>query len=205
MSFEDLASARAHTLQLVATLTQVQIDFSPRAGIWSIGEVLDHLLRAEHLYRTEIATLIALKRAGKRPYLQRSFADVNVRPAFLPRAFLPLLEIPFSLMSAFMPDVLIDTLTENPLVPVRNPDAATPEARRSAEQLRGELAKSIEDTRLLLAMNADIDMRELVSSHPFTGSSNVPRILRFLAMHERRHHGQINRLRSDPSFPRAFR
>jgi uncharacterized damage-inducible protein DinB len=204
MSFEDLASARAHTLQLVGTLTQVQVDFSPRPGIWSIGEVLDHLLRAEHLYRTEIGTLIDLKRAGRRPYLQRSFADVNVRPAFLPEAFLPLLEVPFSVMSALIPDVVVDTLTEIPFVPVRNPDVATPKARRSADELRGELAKSVDDTRLLLAMNADIDMRELVSSHPFTGSSNVPRILRFLAMHERRHHGQINRLRSDRNFPRAF-
>ena len=51
MSFDDLASARAQTLSLVATLTQRQVDFSPRAGSWSIGEVLDHLLRAEDNYR----------------------------------------------------------------------------------------------------------------------------------------------------------
>ncbi len=204
MSFDDLASARAQTLWLVATLTQPQVDFSPRPDSWSIGEVLDHLLRAEDLYRSEIHHLIDLKRTGRQPYVRRTFADVNVRPAFLPRPLLPLLDIPFSMMSAFMPDALIDTLTQIPIVPVRNPDVATPRARRNVSELRGDLAQSIDETRLLLEGNADIDMRQLVSSHPFTGTSNVPRILRFLAMHERRHHTQVNRVRSEPKFPRAF-
>jgi uncharacterized damage-inducible protein DinB len=204
MSFADLASARADTLRLVATLTQVQVDFSPRPGSWSIGEVLDHLLRAEGLYRDEIHRLIELKRAGRKPYLHRSFSDVNVRPAFLPAAFMPLLEIPFSVMSAFIPDVVVDAMTEIPFVAVKNPDAATPQARRGAPELQGELAKSIDDTRQLLERNADLDMTELVFSHPFTGFSNVPRVLRFLAMHERRHQGQIARVKSAPNFPRAF-
>lgn len=204
MSLGDLAAARAQTLRLVAVLTQPQIDFSPRQGSWSIGEVLDHLLRSEHLYRSDIQTLIDLKRAGREPYLRHSFADVNVGPAFLPRPFLPLLELPLTMMSAFIPDILVDALTEFPLVPVRNPDIATPRAGRDAAELRGALAQSIDATRVLLGANQDLDLRQLVSSHPFTGSSNVPRILRFLAMHERRHHGQITRVLSHPHVPRAF-
>ena len=129
---------------------------------------------------------------------------MNVGPAFLPRPFLPLLEIPFTMISAFMPDVIVDTLTVMPLLPVRNPDIATPQANRNAAELTGELATSIDDTRLLLEANGDIDFRELISQHPFTGYSNVPRILRFLAMHERRHHNQIARVKAEPNFPRAF-
>ncbi len=204
MSFDDLDSARAQTLSLVATITQHQMDFSPRPGSWSIGEVLDHLLRAEDLYRTEIGYLIALKRAGQQPYIRRTFSDVNVGPAFVPRPLLPLLEIPFSVMSAITPDVVVDALTEFPLVPVRNPDVAAPRAHRDAIELRGELGKSIDDTRRLLEANRDLDFRELVSQHPFTGFSNVPRILRFVAMHERRHHNQINRVKANPNYPRAF-
>jgi uncharacterized damage-inducible protein DinB len=204
MSFDDLASARAQTLRLVGMLTQRQVDFSPRPGSWSIGEVSDHLLRAEDLYRSEIQRLIELKRAGRPPYIRRSFSDVNVRPAFLPGALLPLLDIPFTLISAFLPDVVVDTLTVTPLVPVRNPDLATPQPNRNAGELRSELTESIDDTWRLLDANRDIDFRELVSQHPFTGYSNVPRILRFLAMHERRHHNQINRVKADPNYPRAF-
>lgn len=204
MSFGDLAAARAHTLRLVAPLTQQQVNFSARQGSWSIGEVMDHLLRAEALYRSEIRALIDLKRAGREPYLRRTFKDVNVGPAFLPRPFLPLLDMPLSMMSLFIPDAVVDVLTEFPLVPVRNPDVATPTAGREVAELRGALAKSIDDTRVLLEANRDLDLGQLVSHHPFTGSSNVPRILRFLAMHERRHHGQITRVLSHPNFPRAF-
>ncbi|OFW18776.1 MAG: hypothetical protein A3H97_04370 [Acidobacteria bacterium RIFCSPLOWO2_02_FULL_65_29] len=204
MSLGDLAAARAQTLRLVAVLTQPQVDFSPRQASWSIGEVLDHLLRAEYLYRSDIRTLIELKRAGRRPYLRRTFADVNVGPAFLPRPFLPMLEMPMTLMSAFIPDIIVDVLTEFPLVPIRNPDVATPQAGREAAELRGALAQSIGDTRELLEANRDLDLSQLVSEHPLTGSSNVPRILRFLAMHERRHHGQITRVLGHHLFPRAF-
>ena len=204
MSLGDLAAARAQTLRLVGVLTQPQVDFSPHQGTWSIGEVLDHLLRAEHMYRSEIKALIDLKRAGREPYLRRTFADVNVGPAFLPRPFLPLIEIPMTLMSAFMPDMVVDALTEHALVPVRNPDIATPQARRDVGELRGALASSVDETRLLLEANQDLDLSQLVTSHPMTGSSNVPRILRFLAMHERRHHSQITRVLSHPVFPRAF-
>lgn len=106
------------------------------------------------------------------------------------------------MMSAVVPDALVDAMTEFPVLPVRNPDVATPRAGCSGAELRGELAKSIDDTRQLLEANRDLDFRQLVSHHPFTGSSNVPRILRFTAMHERRHHGQIGRVMADPQFPR---
>ena len=44
------ATARAATVRLVAPLNQAQLDFSPQAGTWSIGEILDHLLLVEALY-----------------------------------------------------------------------------------------------------------------------------------------------------------
>ena len=50
----------------VAALTQPQLDFSPRTGRWSIGEVLDHLLLVEAAYRSEIAQLVELQRSGRR-------------------------------------------------------------------------------------------------------------------------------------------
>lgn len=200
-SLSDLASARARTLHLVASLSQPQLDFAPQAGKWSVGEVLDHLLLAEALYRGEIAQLIELKRAGRRPYIRRSFDDINVSPLGLPDMVLPWLSLPLTVMNTFMPAFVRDLLTEYPILPARNPDRATPRPRRAAAELRAELLASQTDTRRLLSANADLDVREMILEHPLTGASNVPAILGFLARHESRHQVQIRRVKSHPRFP----
>lgn len=196
------ATARAATLRMVASLNQAQLDFAPQAGTWSIAEVLDHLLLAEALYREEIARLIEMKRAGQRPYLSRSFADINVSPLYLPDMVLPWLVMPLTIMNAFMPAFVRDLATEYAVIPTRNPDRATPRARRPAADLRADLLTSHAYMRELLSVNADLNFREMVSEHPLTGASNVPAILAFLARHERRHQTQIARLKAHPRFPR---
>lgn len=198
----DLIAARGATERLVAPFSQAQFDFTPRAGAWSIGEVVDHLLRSEDLYRAEIQRLIELKRAGRRPYLRRTFADIDVGPAFIPRGLLPWLETPFTLLSAIVPDRVRDVMTQFPIVPVRNPDLANPRRGRPVDELKAALADSIGQTHTLIVAHAELDYRELVSEHPLTGASNVPQIFRFLALHERRHHSQVERVQADPRFPR---
>jgi uncharacterized damage-inducible protein DinB len=194
-------AARASTLKLVASLSQAQFDFSPQAGKWSVGEILDHLLLAEALYRNEIARLIALKRAGKRPYLSRSFADVNVSPLYLPDFVLSWLTLPLTVANLFVPAFVRDLATEYAVIPTRNPDWTTPRARRPAADLRNELRTSQAYLRELLSENADLDFSEMVMDHPLTGANNVPAMLAFLARHERRHQGQIARLKAYQRFP----
>ena len=197
----QLASARADTLRLVAPMTQPHMDFSPGPGHWSIGEVVDHLLLAEALYRGEIAELVELKRAGRRPYLKRSFADLNISPLRLPDVVLPWLALPFTVMNCFMPAIVREWATQYGGLPLRNPDRATPRPRRPGSELRSGLLSSLAETRALLTRNADLDFRKMISEHPMTGVSDVPHILRFLARHERRHQSQIGRVRADPRFP----
>ena len=198
-----LTAARAQTLAALAPLSQAQLDFSPAARRWSIGEVADHLRLAEGLYRDEIGRLIALARAGERPYLKRSFADINVSPFYLPTPVLSMLEVPFGFMSRVIPDQVRSFVTEFPLLPTRNPGLATPRPGRPAAALRADLARSIADTRALVAESSDLDLTTMISEHPLTGASNVPAILRFLSEHERRHQGQMEKVRSDSGFPRA--
>jgi hypothetical protein len=91
----DLALFRAtrnRTLELSDGLTQAQVDFEPGPGQWSVGEVLDHLLRAEALNCREISALIDMTKSGRKPYLKRTFADMNVSMAFIPKSLLPSLE-----------------------------------------------------------------------------------------------------------------
>ena len=197
----DLDAVRARTLGLAASLSQRQLDFSPKPGRWSIGEVLDHVLLSQKLYHGEIAELIALKRAGRRPYLRRTFRDINTAPLYLPNAVLPWLDLPLTLVNRVAPDAVRDLMTAYAVVPSRNPDRGTPRPRRAGTDLRSDLLSSLASLRELLAANADLDFRELVLEYPLTGVSHVPRMLVFLAQHERRHQGQIDAIRRDRKFP----
>ena len=202
-NLNGFGSARARTLRTVASLTQAQLDFSVRAGQWSIGEVLDHLLLVEALYRGEIVQLVELKRAGRPAYLKRSFTHMNGSPFYLPDVVLSWLDVPLGIVNRFIPDAVRDLVTEYPIVPVRNPDGATPRPRRPGPDLRGELVSSLAETRALITANADLDYSQMVSEHPLLGANDVGRMLAFLARHERRHDKQIDRVRTDRRFPRA--
>jgi hypothetical protein len=156
---------------------------------------------AEGLYREEIVRLVELARAGRRPYLRRTFDDINVSPLFLSEAVLPWLDLPFTLANRVVPAALRDLMTRFPVVPFRNPDSGAPRPRRPGVELRSELLSSLDGLRALLAANVDLDFREMVLEHPLIGVNHVPRVLAFLAQHERRHHRQIDGIRSERKFP----
>jgi len=199
----ELAAARAKTSAILAPLSQTQLDFSPGPRRWSIGEIADHLMLAEALYREEIARLVGLARAGRRAYLKHSFAEINVAPLYLPTAVLSAFEVPLSIMGRFVPGAVVNFMTEIPLIPTRNPDRTTPRAGRRSVELHADLARSVQQTRALIAANADLDFSRLVSEHPLTGANDVPAILAFLTLHERRHQGQMARVSADPRFPQG--
>jgi hypothetical protein len=198
----EFAAVRAATIEKIAMLSQAQLDFSPRPGRWSIGEIADHLRLSEELWRGEIARLVELARTRRPTYLRRSFADVNVSPQFVPDAVMSMLEVPLGILSRFMPDAVVGMMTELPILPMRNPDVATPRARRTSAELIAELNAAIDQTRHLIGTNAGLDFERMISTHPLMGSNTVPQMLRLLARHERRHHVQMDRVRSDSRFPR---
>ena len=79
-----------------------------------MGEVLDHLVRVESTYRSEIAELIRLAESGQKPVLKRSFKDIDVSVFHIPKALLPFLEIPFTISSRLMPRAAVLTPSANP-------------------------------------------------------------------------------------------
>ena len=190
-SLDEFAATRARTLEMVSGLTQDQFDSAPAQNRWSIGEVLDHMLRAERLNREQIAQLIQLKREGKSPELRLTFSDLNISVAGLPRSLLPLLEAPLTLMNMFVPDSLRNYLTRTRVVPFRNPDPATPHGGRPAAELRDDLNASLQATKMLFQNNPDLDYEEMFVQHPLLGRYDVPGLLRFMSAHEQRHQSQI--------------
>ena len=198
-----LHSAREATLRLCAGLTQPQADFSPGAGKWSAGEVLDHLLLAEKLYRGIFARLIQMRKAGQRPVIRIGFAELNTRIGYIPKPLLPLLEFPLTMMNLFIPTRVRETMTQFRILPVQNPDLSTPQKGKPVDELHAALAASFEETAALLRANPGLDYREMRYIHPLMGDNSVLQSLRIIALHERRHQGQIRDILRSRRFPKA--
>jgi hypothetical protein len=193
-SLEQFCTTRARTLELVQGLSQEQMDFSPAADEWSIGEILDHLRLNEHVFRTDVAALIDLAKAGKVPQIYRSFAEFNAAPAFIPLWALPFLEVPFTVMHMFIPNSLRESLVQSNLVSIRHPDITTPRQGRSADALRAELRASLQETEALFAANPTLDYDTMTRQHPLLGIQTVPQFLDLLVIEERLHQDQIVKL-----------
>src|SRR4029450_1922965 len=96
-------AVRSQTLAMIRDLSQQQLDYIPQPGQWSVEEQLDHLILAERVLRRDIAILIERAKAGQTPYLYRSFAEFNARPACIPQGVLPWLEAPLTVFSMIIP------------------------------------------------------------------------------------------------------
>ncbi len=196
---------RAKTLSMISTLSQEQMDFSPAARRWSVGEVADHLLLSEKLYRKDFADLIELAKSGRKPEVSRSSREINFSPAFLPKSFLPFLEVPFTIMNVFVPQSVREYVIRSRFIQGQNPDVATPQKSRLAADLCRELSEAVEQTAALLESNADLDYAHMIVRHPLMGSNNVLQLLRILCLHEQRHQDQITEICKSRSFPQAAR
>lgn len=189
---EQFRSARARTLAMVSGLSQAQIDYLPAPGKWSVGEQLDHLLLSDQITRRDIGELIELKKAGRKPFLYRSFADFDVTFFFVPKFMLPLVEAPFNILNVFVPNSVREFLLRYPLIPSRNANAAAPRKGRPIVELRDELSSSLRETEALFEANPHLNYREMIHRHPLLGTHNVPELLRILALHEERHQSQVS-------------
>ena len=190
-SLESFSQARADTLSLLQDLSQEHLNYKPSPGKWSIGEVMDHLFLAERFFSTQIQLLVQQQRSGQRPSLSLSFADLNVRPAFVPGFLLPLLEIPLTITNRFVPRPFLTLLLATPLGIARHPDAADPRADLPKEQLQMQLAEGLAETRAIFAQNQDVDFSKLRIRHPLLGDNSVIQLLGVMNAHERGHQKKI--------------
>ncbi|HEX9941228.1 MAG TPA: DinB family protein [Thermoanaerobaculia bacterium] len=200
---EAFRQAREDTFELVAPLSQEQLDYSPAPGKWSPGEVLDHLSKTDSMYRREIALLVDLARSGRRPYAKRRFADLDAAPAAVPKSWLRFLEVPFGLMSRLMPKSLGAAMAANRTIHFQHPEGATPRRGRPAAELNRDLRASFQALESLFADNPDLDWASMIHQHPLFGVNSVPEILDFITAHDRRHQAQIRDVLASPRFPRA--
>ena len=200
---ELLRVTRSRTLRLCAGMTQSQSDHSPGVGKWSAGEVLDHLLLAEKLYRDIYARLIQMQKAGQRPVVHIGFDEVNTSIAFIPKAMLPMLEIPFTMLNLFVPTKVREAMIQFRFLPAQNPDVAVPQKGKSIKELRRALLASYEETAALFDANPALDYRWMRYIHPLMGDNTVLDSLRVVSLHERRHQTQIEEILRSRQFPKV--
>jgi hypothetical protein len=194
-------STRAATMSLAAGLTETQAAFTPAPGKWSAGEVLDHILLAEKLYRDQFTQLIALARAGKKAEIARGFDDIDVSILFIPKAALPMMAIPFRIMNLFTPAPVREAMVRYRLAPAQAPKIAEPRKGRKVNALRQELGSSLRETISLFENSSGLDYRAMRASHPLMGTNNLLQLVRIMTMHEQRHQEQIRVIQRSPVFP----
>jgi len=203
---EELAQLRAirsRTLAMIQDLSQEQLDYVPQLGEWSVGEQVDHLILAEQVLRRDIAILIEQAKAGQTPYLYRSFAEFNARPAFIPECALSWLEAPLNVFNMFMPAGIREYIIRN--VPVRAlaPDVTLPRRGKTKAALYEELRAMLHETEALFAVNPSLDYNNMRHQHPLFGIQTVPQLVRTLWLHEQAHQDQIARILASPQFPKG--
>lgn len=200
---QQLRATREKTLALVADLSQVQSEFAPSSGKWSAGEVLDHLVKAERLYREKFVQLISLARDGKTPVLRVSFSEVNTSIGFIPKPLLSMMEMPLGMMNSLVPQCVRQTFVKYRLVPAQAPSIAEPVKARPLDELRADLRTAQQEMDALFTANSGMDFHAMRVIHPLMGDNNIPDLLHFIATHEQRHQNQIRDLLKLATFPRT--
>lgn len=202
-NLELLRVTRDSTLQICSGIGQMQSEFAPAPGKWSVGENLDHLLLAEKLYRGIFTRLIELQKSGQRPVITIGFDQLNTSLPLIPKPLLPMLEIPFTVFNLFVPTGVRNAMTQFRVFPVKNPDMSTPQWGKPIKELLQALALSYEETAALLRANPDLPYRDMRYRHPMMGDNNVLQSLQVIALHEQRHQSQIQEILRSNRFPKV--
>lgn len=188
----DFGAARERTLAMLDGLSEEEMARRPGPERWSAGELADHLLRTELLWRHEIEELVTLARAGRRPYLNRLLTDLPLPGVeLLPPRLLTLASVPLTFASAFVPNFFLESFLRWRTIPAQAPPSIAPRAGRPPETLRHELAEQREATEAVFRDHADLDFRRMVYHHPLLGLSDPIGLLRVITVHERRHQRQL--------------
>jgi len=193
--------AREATIGLTAGLTEQQSLWLPGPGKWSVGEVLDHILLAERLYRDRFTKLVELKKAGRKAELHSGFAEIDTSLLHIPKPVLPMLEMPFQMMNFFVPTAVREAMTRYRVIPAQAPSIATPRKGRPVNELCNELQSSVAQTEELFRNNPNLDYREMRMAHPLMGNNHVLRLLRIMTRHEQRHQEQIRSVQRMAAYP----
>lgn len=204
---EPLLAARRRTIELIDGLSQEDVDRRPEesskllgeAGMWSIGEILDHVLKVQLALGGEIEELFRLDKENQPTLVKRTCKDYDVAPVLVPKAAMPVLEVGFDLFNKVSKTVLPFSVRQRLLrtrsLPIKNPTNWMPEEGREINELRDELQNSMSKLEELLKGETKKPLEELILTHTVFGSYAVPELLGVLEVHETWHHKDLERMK----------
>lgn len=200
--FEDARETRRETLSLVEGLTQVQSEFRPEPDQWSVGELLDHLLKADAVVHREIEVAIAQRERGM-PFVYRGLADVDPSLPWILQPVLPFFEVPLGVTSSLVPPPLKRWLAGDRRLRARAPKLLEPRFGRPIDTLRRELADAYDDFEKQQEEHSEIDLSYLYYFNSVVGLRSLPGLYAFISGHEKRHQDQLREILDAESFPAA--
>lgn len=200
-ALEPLRSTRRETLRLVEGLSQAQVDFSPGPAKWSVGEILDHLIRVDLLFRDEYEELVRQGRNSGCAFRFRGLSETGLTLPLVPDALLPLFDLPAAVMGVVIPRPVRQIVLGNRSVPAQAPPPIQPRKGRAADDLRRDLRAAVERLEALLGENRNLRLDRLYYYNPLIGLTDLPGMTAFTASHESRHQEQLREILAQPGFP----
>ncbi|MFN0120479.1 MAG: DinB family protein [Blastocatellia bacterium] len=174
----DAANAdRAGLLAAAGNLSEAQLNYKPGADLWSIADILQHLAIVEEANGKLLARMLGKLTEAAGP------ADDTPDGSVLGETI-----------------ALLTTLQNLP--PIKAPERVAPIEHKPAVESLARLAASRENVTRLAAELSAYDLSAVSFPHPVAGPLNLYAWLLFTGVHERRHTGQISRIKAGAGFPR---
>jgi len=197
------SEVRTGTIRMAAGLSAEQAAFAPGRDSWSVGQILDHLILTEALYRTQMKRLLDLAKEGKRLNIELGLGEGDPQLPFIPRALMPFMAMPLTMMNMFVPHAMREAVLRVPIMKAKNPKITEPSAARSIMELRDHLRSSLDQTAGLFVGNLPRGAERVTVSHPIFGRNTIVDVIRLMTAHEQRHRSQITGIIRHSGFPAA--
>jgi uncharacterized damage-inducible protein DinB len=160
-------------------LSDDQLNWKPPGGGWSVGECFEHLLTTNRLYLVRIERQLAS--AGAKPEGRRAE----------------------TYRSGILGGWLARQMGPSPMVKVKTPRVFRPSSWRVAGTVLGDLLAQQEHLRRVVDASRGADLGGVRIPSPLTSliRLRLGDVLELLVLHELRHLGQADRVRSIDEFP----
>lgn len=203
-SLRRFSQVRNGSLLMVSGLTEEQAGYRPSGNEWSVAQILDHLLLVEGLYRSQMKRLLEIAWEGKRSNIDVALSEVDLNLPLLPKALMPLMAAPLTVLNLFVPRALREAALRFPILKAKHPKFSEPAPRKSISVLRAQMPESLAETEAIFDGALPANAARVTVSHPVFGRNTIPDILGLMTAHEERHGIQIVRvLRNIPAEVRA--
>ncbi|HEY5824757.1 MAG TPA: DinB family protein [Cyclobacteriaceae bacterium] len=165
--FDKIEDQKQDVFEMIAELSNEQINVNPSPGKWSISQIISHLIVAERLSVN---------------YIQKKIRGVDTVKNSGPVEELKMLVLKISQRIDGLKFKAPKYVLDNTVV------------YSDVEELKSEWSKAREDFRQLLERVEDNHLNKKIYKHAIAGYLNIQHALMFFQEHVTHHHPQIRKL-----------